>query len=65
MYTVLCTSPLKVREGLNHTWTKVFRYTRYAMFYNEIVPRVSEVDYLTVMGGPMNMEDENKYPLAG
>ena len=39
-----------------------FKVTRTAFFDNEPLPQVDEIDWLVVMGGPMGVYQEEKYP---
>ncbi len=40
---------------------KEFTITRTAFFENESLPKVEEIDWLIIMGGPMNIYEEDKY----
>ncbi|MCH2450777.1 MAG: gamma-glutamyl-gamma-aminobutyrate hydrolase family protein [Gracilimonas sp.] len=41
---------------------KGFSLQKIKLYDDQSLPAVNDVDYLIVMGGPMNMEDEEKYP---
>ncbi|HET8865612.1 MAG TPA: type 1 glutamine amidotransferase [Gracilimonas sp.] len=41
---------------------KGFSLKRIKLYDGQSLPVVDDVDYLIVMGGPMNIEDEEKYP---
>lgn len=53
-------------EGLAsiETWAKLQGYTLSStQFYqNETLPKLEDLDFLVVMGGAMNIYEENKYP---
>ncbi len=50
--------------GIIKTWAEEQGYTvtRTAFFNNEPLPNIAEIDWLVVMGGPMNIHEEAKYP---
>jgi GMP synthase (glutamine-hydrolysing) len=50
--------------GIIETWIKDknHRLTKTEFFINDMLPEVSSFDWLIVMGGPMSIYEENKYP---
>ena len=53
-------------EGIAHieTWAKknAHAVSSTKFYKNETLPKLDEIDWLIVMGGPMGVYDENKYP---
>ena len=50
--------------GIIQNWAQEnsFEVTRTAFYENEPVPSVDDIDWLVIMGGPMNVYEEEKYP---
>ena len=50
--------------GCIETWIKEkgYFYSSTALYAGEIIPDISEVDWLIVMGGPMSVHDTDLYP---
>lgn len=50
--------------GIIKPWAEQndFSVTRTAFFDNEQVPSLEDIDWLVIMGGPMGVYDETKYP---
>ncbi len=36
--------------------------TRTRFYLNEVIPSLQDIDFLVVMGGPMNVDEEQRYP---
>ena len=55
-------------EGLGsiEEWINTARHslTSTRFFENQAIPELSEIDWLIVMGGPMNVNDEKEFRLA-
>tara|TARA_B100000315_G_scaffold255465_1_gene298898 strand:+ start:559 stop:1239 length:681 start_codon:yes stop_codon:yes gene_type:complete len=53
--------------GVIEDWAKNkdFEISKTALFENYKLPSLSDFDFLVVMGGPMGIDDEEKYPWLG
>ena len=50
--------------GIIKEWAELkgFKISSTAFFDNEKLPEIDDIDWLVIMGGPMNVHEEEKYP---